>query len=306
MRLRDVRWIGFSEHDASLGGEAAFVSANALRTRRSILFGMTAREIIIVAILCAAFVENSFCAQAGPAADFNYYRDTLAFANTTVFAYEHGKIVSHHNFFERKKPDRYTRRCFVMTRTVEQFYKFARFDPNSPLLDESELHKRIRAVTRKPPWHDPLPPEKRIVFPGYRNLREMSQAHTRLMQRNIGLGWVAYLRPGNFRMFYLHNRTYQEKAHQELEQTLARGEFFIAYLSDYPILHINHSVLVYTHDGQRSPDGTDHYLVYDPNHPDAPRHLKWLPAKREFDYQKDQEFVGGFTRVFHVYGKFLQ
>jgi hypothetical protein len=29
-------------------------------------------------------------------------------------------------------------------------------------------------------------------------------------------------------------------------------------------------------------------------------------SAREFDYQKDQEFVGGFTRVFHVYGKFLQ
>src|SRR4029077_5576679 len=63
-------------------------------------------------------------------------------------------------------------------------------------------HKRIRAVTRKPPWHDPLPPEKLVVFPGYRNLREMSQAHTRLMQKNLGLGWVAYLRPGNFRMFF--------------------------------------------------------------------------------------------------------
>jgi hypothetical protein len=151
-----------------------------------------------------------------------------------------------------------------------------------------------------------LPPEKRIVVPGYRNLREMSQAQTRLMQRNIGLGWVAYLRPGNFRMFYQHNKNYQKKTHEELEQTLARGEFFIAYLSDYPILHINHSVLVYTHEGHRSPDGTDHYLVYDPNHPDTPRHLKWLPDKREFSYEKDQEFVGGFTRVFHVYGKFLQ
>jgi hypothetical protein len=268
---------------------------------------MTAQKIIVLsAILSVACVGDCFAAKSGPAAGFDYHRDTLAFANTTVFAYEQGKIVSHHNFFERKKPDRYTRRCFVMTRTVEQFYKFARFDPNSPPLDESELHKRLRAVTRKPPWHDPLPPEKRIVFSGYRNLREMSEAHTRLMQRNIGLGWVAYLRPGNFRMFYLHNRTYQKKTHEELEQTLARGEFFIAYLSDYPILHINHSVLVYTHDRQRSADGTDHYLVYDPNHSEAPRHLKWLPAKREFNYQKDKEFVGGFTRVFQVYGKFLQ
>ena len=107
-------------------------------------------------------------------------------------------------------------------------------------------------------------------------------------------------------MFYLHNKNYQKKTHEELEQTLARGEFFIAYLLDYPILHINHSVLVYTHDGARTADGVDHHLVYDPNHSDAPRHLKWLPAKREFSYEKDQEFVGGFTRVFQVYGKFLQ
>jgi hypothetical protein len=266
---------------------------------------MTTRRIVaLILLLFAPFVVKSFAA--GSAAGFRYDRDTLGFANTTVFAYEQGKIVSQHNLFERKKPDRYTRRCFVMTRTVEQFYKFARFEPNSPRLDEDELHKRIRAVTRKPPWHDSLPPEKRIVIPGYRNLREMSQANTRLMQRNIGLGWVAYLRPGNGRMFYLHNRSYQEKTHTELEQTLARGEFFIAYLSDFPILHINHSVLVYTHDGPRSADGTDHYLVYDPNHPEGPRHLKWLPAKREFNYQKDKEFVGGFTRVFQVYGKFLQ
>lgn len=254
----------------------------------------------------AAIFVGIASVHAGSASGFNYYRDTLSFANTTVFSYENGKIVSHHNFWDRKKPDRYTRRCFVMARTVEQFYKFARFEPNGAKLDENELHKRIRAVTRKQPWHDPLPPEKRVAFPGYHNLREMSLANTRLMQRNIGLGWVAYLRPGNARMFYLHDRRYQEKTHRLLEEALARREFFIAYLSDFPILHINHSVLVYKHDRPRSPDGTDHYLVYDPNHPEAPRHLEWLPAKREFSYQKDREFTGGFTRVFQVYGKTLQ
>jgi hypothetical protein len=257
---------------------------------------------ICFAVACVAFTRAS----ARPSDGFNFQRDTLSFANTTVFAYENGQIISHHNIFERKKPDRYTRRCFVMTRTVEQFYKFARFEPKSPPLGDTELTKRVRAVTRMHPWLDPLPPEKRIVFPGYHNLREMSDAQTRLMQRNIGLGWVAYLRVGNFRMFYLHDKKYQQQTHDELERTLARGEFFIAYLSDYPILHINHSVLVYKHDRPRSTDGTDHYLVYDPNHPDGPRHLRWFPAKREFDFQKDQEFVGGFTRVFHVYGKALQ
>src|SRR5260370_27813130 len=157
-------------------------------------------------------------------------------------------MIAHHIVFERKKRDGDHRRCFVMTRTVEQFYKFARFDPKSTALDESDLHSRIRAVTLKPPWHDPLPPEKRIVIPGYRNLREISQAQTRLMQRNIGLGWVAYLRLGNARMFYLHGKNYQKKTHEELEKTLTRGEFFIAYLSYHSILHINQSVLVYQHD----------------------------------------------------------
>ena len=240
--------------------------------------------------------------EAGSADGFNFKRDTLSFANTTVFEYHNGEVVSR---FSRKS-DRYTRRCFVMTRTAEQFYKFARFEPNAAKLDENELHKRIRAVTRIQPWRDPYPQEKRIVIPGYHNLREMSAANTRLMQRNIGLGWVAYLRPGNGRMFYLHDRRYQEKTHRLLEESLARREFFIAYLSDFPILHINHSVLVYKHDRPRSADGTDYYLVYDPNHPEAPRHLEWHPAKREFSYQKDKEFVGGFTRVFQVYGKALQ
>jgi hypothetical protein len=239
---------------------------------------------------------------AAPTDGFDFKRDTLSFANWTVFTYENGHIVSHKNQFGHH----YSRRCFVMTRTAAQFYKFARFEPSVAKLDDNELRKRIRAITRKPPWHDPLPSEKRIVIPGYRSLRELSAANTQLMQRNIGLGWVVYLRPGNARMFYEHSKKYQEKTHDELERSLTRGEFFIAYLSDFPILHINHSVLVYKHSRPRSSDGGDHYLVYDPNHPDGPRHLEWLPAKQEFSFEKDQEFAGGFTRVFQVYGKALQ
>lgn len=258
---------------------------------------------------CGCFAAIFFAASfawGGDASGFNFHRNTLAFANSTVFAYQEGKIVSHSNPDPKQKVKRYTRRCFVMSRTVVQFYKFARFDPHAPPLDDKELTRRIRAVTRKQPWHPTLPPEQRIVFPGYHDLREMSQARTWLMQKNIGLGWTAYLRPGNFRMFYLHSKSYQEKTHEELERNLGRGDFFVAFLSDYPILHINHSVLVYGHKEAGSPDGIDHYLCYDSNHPDGPRELKWIPAKRAFDFQKDQEFVGGFARVFHVYGKFLQ
>src|SRR5436190_15333036 len=111
----------------------------------------------------AAILITASVVKAGSADRFNYSRDTLSFANWTVFTYENGHIVSHKNQFGHH----YSRRCFVMTRTVAQFYKFALFEPNAPKLDENELHKRIRAIARKSPWHDPLPAEKRVVIPGY-------------------------------------------------------------------------------------------------------------------------------------------
>jgi hypothetical protein len=253
----------------------------------------------------AAFFLIALSARGESDAKLDFRRETLAFANSTVFEYEKGKIVSRSNT-KKERSQRYTRRCFIMSRTVQQFHKFARFEPKAAPLDDKELARRIRAVTRKPPWHDAVPAEQRIVFPGYRDLRSMSEARGRVLQKNIGLGWPTYLRLGNSRMFYLHNKDYQEQTHTELNRTLARGEMFVAYLSDYPILHINHSVLVYGRKPARSKDGVDRYICYDPNHPDAPRELKWLPEKRAFDFQKDEEFVGGFTRVFQVYGKAWQ
>jgi hypothetical protein len=236
------------------------------------------------------------------ASNLDFKRDTLAFANYTVFAYDNGRI-ARYSGAGKKKSDRYTRRCFVMSRTVWQFRKFARFDPKSAPLNDKELAARVRAVTGEKPWHAALPPAQRIVFPGYRDLRSMSVARRTVLQENIGLGWPTYLRPGNGRMFYQHDPNYQMKTHADLNAALQRGEFFVAYLSDYPTLHINHSVLIYKRGRNRSKDGEDRYLVYDPNHPDGPRELKWSPATRAFDFQKDEEFVGGFTRVFQVYGK---
>lgn len=245
---------------------------------------------------CVALVFSQSGAQAS---SFRFDRETLAFVNSTVFEYHEGHAQVRKTGADKEKPKRYTRRCFVMSRTVLQFHKFARFDPRGAPLDDKELAARVRTVAHKQPWHEALPAGQRIVFPGYRDLRALSAARALLLQENIGLGWPTYFRVGNSRMFYKHDPAYQEKTHADLEATLKRGELFVAYLSDYPILHINHAVLVYAHKGHHS----DRYLTYDPNHPDGPRELKWLPTKRAFDFQKDEEFVGGFTRVFQVYGK---
>jgi hypothetical protein len=255
------------------------------------------------AIVAAIFLASI---SIGNAADFKFDRDTLSFANWTVWNYANGlRIRQPGSSTQKEKSDRYTRRCFVMSRTVQQFFKFARFDPKGPPLSEEELAHRVREVTRRSPWHPALAPNERIVFPGYKSLHELSKARTRVLQNNIGLGWPTYGRIGNARMFFLHSRKYQEKEHAVLNQTLARGEMFVAYLSDFPILHINHSVLVYAHKSKGG-DKSEKYICYDPNHPEAPRELTWLPDKREFNFEKDLEFGGGYTRVYQIYGKFLQ
>src|SRR5437660_10999287 len=83
-------------------------------------FRIPARRILLIALLFR-FVAS---ANATPGSEFDFQRDTLSFANWTVFSYENGQIVSHKNQYGHH----YSRRCFVMTRTVAQFYKFARFE----------------------------------------------------------------------------------------------------------------------------------------------------------------------------------
>ena len=187
-----------------------------------------------------------------------------------------------------------------------QFRKFARFDRRGSTLDDRALAARIRDVTHRAAWREPLPVNQRVVFPGYASLRAMSKARGRVLQENVGLGWPTYLRPGNFRMFYKHDREYQEQTHAILNASLAHSELFVGYLSTYPKLTINHAILVYARKPNRGPNKLDRYIVYDPNHPEAPRELSWSPAGRAFSFQKDWDFVGGFVRVYQVYGKPMQ
>jgi hypothetical protein len=239
------------------------------------------------------------------AANFNYRRDTFAFENATVFKYYKGIAFLRARSTANER-NLYTRRCFVMTRAAAQFHKFARFDTHSSPLDDRALAARVRAVARRAPWHATIPESQRVVFPGYANLREMSKARATVLQENIGLGWPTYIRLGNFRMFFQHNPGYQEKTHANLDAALDRGDLFVGYLSTYPSLSINHSVLVYARKSVRFKNGIERYLVYDPNHGEAPRELTWSAKDRAFGYQKDSDFVGGFVRVYQVYGKSFQ
>lgn len=250
-----------------------------------------------------------FCccvASSSPAATppFEFARDSFGFANMTVFEYKNG--VARLRRGDDAKQKRYTRRCFVLSRSAMQFRKFARFEPHAPMLDDAQLAARIREVTRRAAWKPTLPENERVVFSGYAGVREMSQERGRVLQDNVGKGWPTYWRPGNWRMILEPFRGYQIETHQNLNATLARGDFFVAFLTTLPWhIDINHAVLVY----QRMPGshpGEDHYLAYDSNRPEGPRELVWSESARSFSYEKDWDFVGGNVRVYQVYGKLLQ
>src|SRR5207237_10579269 len=133
-----------------------------------------------------AFVALVLLRSCAAASDFRFDRDTVGFANATVFEYREG----HPYLRQRKKgePKRYTRRCFVLCRTTMQFQKFARFDPHAAPLDDNALAARIRNVTRRAAWGKPLPADQRVVFPDHANLRAMSEARSSVLRRHFVIG----------------------------------------------------------------------------------------------------------------------
>jgi hypothetical protein len=251
-----------------------------------------------------AFVALVLLRSSAAASDFRFERDTVSFANATVFEYREGHPYLRQR--EKGEPKRYTRRCFVLCRTTMQFQKFARFDPHAAPLDDNALAARIRNVTRRAAWGKPLPADQRVVFPGYADLRAMSEARREVVRANIGLGWPTYFRLGNARMLFQHDSNYHKETHANLNAALARGELFTGFLTTYPSFSINHAVLVYKRKPASQNGGIDRYLVYDPNHPESPRELTWSSRDRAFAYQKDWDFIGGFVRVYQIYGKWLQ
>src|SRR5207253_6588136 len=141
---------------------------------------------------------------------FRCARASMPFQTATVLKYTAGVPSLHAKSTSDDPANKYTRRCFVMTRTAMQFRKFARFDRRGAPLDDKALAARIRSVTRRQAWAAPLPENQRIVFPGYASLREMSKARTQVFQENIGSGFITYFRPSNGRMFFEYSRKYQE------------------------------------------------------------------------------------------------
>lgn len=227
---------------------------------------------------------------------FNYQTDTFSYANGLVWEYHYdanGKWV--HNRRE-PEPD-YHQHCFVVARSARQFFENATFDASRPISDEKTYRKLIRKVVSIDP-SEPLPDTKKIVIPGYANLREFSAAYEHLLKDECGGAWHSYFQRGHWRMIFPFSRAHQQSTADRLLADLRENRPPVVHVVRFPELLINHGVLIF--DAKESEKEIT-FSIYDPNKTDGPRTLNYDRATRTFNFDSNDYFPGGRVDVYEVY-----
>jgi hypothetical protein len=258
-------------------------------------------SILLAALLFLPFAARAYEPPTVPAPrPLEYPNDTFAFKNETVWNYVGGTVQPETDETRKRQ---YTQRCFVLSRSIVQFWKFARFDPSLPPLSAADLAHRIREVTGRSVWLPAFSPKDRIVIPGYHNLHEASAKMAYVFQANIGLGWPFYFRVGNGVIAMWVTRALEDRLNGEIYHDLRMNTPTILWVYRFPSLKMNHVVVVYsgTHDATGY-----HYHVYDPNYRDRFSHLDYDPKTRTFSFQKVYFFKGGPVTVRSTYRGLLQ
>jgi hypothetical protein len=244
----------------------------------------------LLSVALAFFV----CIQIASGREFDFHGDTFAFSNDTVLRYgldEGGRL----HISRRDKPVEFGHRCFVLARGALQFHRFVRFAPERAKLSRAEYRRLVKAIFRIPVWAPE--PRKKIVLPGYRDLRSFSIAYEGLLKETLG-NWIpSYVRIGNWRMAWPFPRCGQAAAARWLERSVRDGRPRAVYLARFP--HMNHVVVVY--DMQVQPHGDIRFTVYDPNYPNEPTSLDYRRAARSFEFAKRWYFPGGRVNLFRVF-----
>jgi len=271
-----------SNLSTSARGETAYKSA----LRPAFLFAM------VLVILCGCASRRPFVGTR----PFDFQTDSFAYPNDLVWEYHfdaNGKWVH-----QRREPQPdYTHHCFVVARSARQFFENARFDPTQPVASEATYRRLIRRVVSVDPSH-PLPDSKKIVIPGYANLRDFSAAQEALLKSECGGAWQSYFQRGHWRMIFPFSRSHQERTAERLLADLKQNRPPVVHVVRFPQLTINHSVLLF---GAKETVKEILFSVYDPNKPDSPKVLAFDRASRTFSFAGNDYWPGGRVDIYEIY-----
>jgi hypothetical protein len=260
---------------------------------------LTSRVKVRLAVLLGVTLVTAACAT-GPlwspppegaadpratAPEFTFASDTFAFANL---------IRARH----RGEDNLYANYCFVLARAVRQFHAFARFDPALPRLDRAGYGERVRRVVAHHPWDPPLPPDDRVVVPGYRNLYEFSRDQEATVKEALGSRFWTLVNWTNWRVVLPVSGAHQERVASEITAELDAGRLVQLLVTNWPTPELNHSVVAYAY---RGTDATLEFEVYDPNDPASPGRISFERRERRFRAARLYDTRPGPIRAFRMY-----
>jgi hypothetical protein len=227
---------------------------------------------------------------------FNPKTDVFSFSNELYFDYkptQAGDVQFSHRA-RGETPD-YSRHCFILARSVLQYYKFADFRPDLAKVSDADYFKIVKKLSRIPAWSSGN--AKKIEVPGYANLYDFSAAHTLLMQKELGIWWASFWRLGNWRIVYPVPRSGQKKLSEWLKSELDASRIHAIYITRFKPM--NHCVVAYRYAGQ--PNGDLIFSVYDPNQPGKIVHLTYQASSRSFFFDKTWYYKGGLVTALKLY-----
>ena len=241
---------------------------------------------------------NSLEAPAEQGRRFDFFRDTFTFRNNLVWEYTFDPQTGSATTRRNTDPDsNYSHRCFVVARSVRQFFYHARFEPEQPPCTVKEFRQRIRAVVSRSP-RIPSEEPNRIPFPGFDCLRQFSSAHETLLKENCGGAWQSYFLRSHWRMIFPITRKHQEREAERLRKGIESGKIPILHVVRFPQLTINHALLAF---GTRETAEGQEIAIYDPNLPEAPTILYFHRATRTFEMPANIYWGGGALNVYETY-----
>jgi hypothetical protein len=227
---------------------------------------------------------------------FDFQTDTFSFANELSWVYHYdanGKWVHE----RREPPPDYHQHCFVVARSARQFFDNAKFDATQPVADDKTYRQLIQQVVSIDPAKPP-PDSKKIVIPGYPNLREFSAAQEHLLKEECGGAWQSYVQRGHWRMIWPFSRANQASTAERLLADLKENRPPVVHVVRFPQLTINHAVLLF---GATENEKEIVFSVYDPNKPDSPKRLNYDRATRTFNFAGNDYWPGGRVNIYEVY-----
>lgn len=198
--------------------------------------------------------------ETAPAPALRYPDDTFGYRNDSRV---------HH----RGKRDLYANWCIVIARAVVQFQRFARFDTAASRVSAAGYTALVRQVVAVPPWTPSFRDDARIVVPGFASLYEFTRDEERTVKAALSGRFWTWVHPTNWRMALPSPSGEQDRTALEIIDEVRAGRPVQLFITDFPKIRLNHSVLVY--DYHVTSEETVEFIVYDPNDAHAPGRMRF-------------------------------